>query len=466
MKWVKFLKDFTNPEDKKEFKSGNILQLEDDTADGLIKLKFVEATTAPSEQELVEKAFNDLTENLQKNLEKMVAETLSKLSKTVDDRTRSIVNVTHEETPADKYNRLWKSDGDFINAVLKSSMPGAVADERFTTKAPLGLNTLDDTEGGFLIPETMAQGIWTNIRDNEMSLINRTDQRQTSGNSLKFNTMRETSRKNGYRHAGMQAYWTAEAEEYTKSQPRFDRFNLDLHKLTALYYCTEEELSDAAVSIPGIVNRLAVQAMIFLMNEAFFDGTGVGKPTGILRTPSIITVVPEAGQDSDTILHKNINKMYFRLLPWLRSGAVWMVHPNVEEKLPFIQFNDNASTNSPYPIYFPPGTAALGQGPVFGRLMGLPVIPFEHCRDLGNAGDIVLANWSEYISLVKAGEGIKQSSSIHVRFLYDEVAFKFSFRVGGGTPWVAPIEDLNGTTTRGPFIALGNRAVTPISSGL
>lgn len=462
-KWIKFIKDFKNPSDDKEFKKDSIVEIDEATADSLVGLKYAEITEAPSEKELLEKSFGQMVDNLQKSLETMVVEAVNKVSKNVDDRVKSIVRVTKEETPEEHYSRLWKSEGDFLQAVIKSSQGGQV-DERFTTKSPTGLNTLDDVDGGFLIPDTMASGIWTNMRDNEMSLMGRTDQRSTSGNNLKFNTMRETSRKSGYRHAGMVAYWTAEAAEFTASQPKFNRFGLDLHKLTALYYCTDEELDDASVSIPGVVNRLATQAMMFLVNEALYDGTGVGKPTGILRTDALITVVPEAGQ-VDTILHQNINKMYYRLAPQYRAGAVWLVHPNVEEKLPFIQFNDD-TTGRPVPIYFPPGTDGLSKSPVFGRMMGLPVIPFEHCKDLNYPGDICLANWGEYITLTKAGQGIKQASSIHLRFLYEETAFRFSFRVGGGTPHSAPVEDLNGTQTRGPFVVLGNRSATPISSGL
>lgn len=462
-KWVKFLKDYKNPSDEKEFKKDSILQLDDATADSLIGLKFAEATEAPKDEDIIKQALEGVTANLQSTLEKMVVDTVANVSKNVDERVKSVIRVTKEETPEEQYSRLWKNEGDFLQAVIKSSQ--GTIDERFTTKAPTGLNTLDDKDGAFLIPDTWASGIWTNMRDNEMSLLGRTDQRTTSGNNLKMNAMRETSRKSGYRHAGMLAYWTAEAAEFTASQPKFERFGLDLHKLTALYYATDEELDDASVSIPGVVNRLATQAMMFLVNEALYDGSGVGKPTGILRTDALIKVVPEAGQTATQILHANINKMYYRLAPEYRAGAVWLVHPNVEEKLPFIQFNDD-TTGRPVPIYFPPGTEGLASSPTFGRLMGLPVIPFEHCKDLSVPGDICLANWGEYITLTKAGAGIKQASSIHLRFLYEETAFRFSFRVGGGTPHSSPVTDLNGTQTRGPFVVLGSRETTPTSSGL
>lgn len=462
--WIKFLKDFTDPDGKK-FEKEAVIELDKAVAESLINLKYAEKTEKPAIDKVMETAFKAASEQLTNKLSELVTKSLESVSENIDKRVKGIVNVKHEPTQMDEYSKNFTGDVDFFKAVIKSSAKGVPVDERFTTKAPSGMNTLDDTEGGFLIPDNVASGIMDLVLGDEMSLMARTDQRATSGNNFKTVVAREISRKAGYRHQGMAAYWTEEAGLFVASQPTWSKFSLDLHKITALAYVTEEELDDAAVAVAPILSKLAAKAIMFLVNQSILTGTGVGKPKGILREESLITIEKRSGQGNDKILHRNITQMYARLHPSLRQGAVWLVHPNVEEQLEFIQFDDT-TTAGVYPIYFPSGTSALASKGNLGTMKGLPVIPCEFCSDLGNKGDIILAHMPSYMTLVKANGGIKTATSIHVRFLYEEQAFRFSFRVGGASPWTAPVEDLNGTTLRGPFITLENRTSTPVSSGL
>lgn len=461
--WIKFLKDYNDP-DNKQFKKDAVIELDKATAESLINLKYAEKTEKPAIDKTMEDAFKAASEQLTTKLGELVTKSLDSVSASIDKRITGIVNVKHD-SQADEYSKNFTGDVDFFKAVIKSSQKGVAVDERFTTKAPTGMNTLDDTEGGFLIPDNVASGIMDLVLGDEMSLMGRTDQRTTSGNNFKTVVAREISRKAGYRHQGMAAYWTEEAGLFVASQPTWSKFALDLHKITALAYVTEEELDDASVAIAPILSKLASKAIMFLVNQSILTGTGVGKPKGILREEALITIEKRAGQGAGTILHRNITQMYARLHPSMRAGAVWLVHPNVEEQLEFIQFDDT-TTAGVYPIYFPSGTSALASKGNLGTMKGLPVIPCEFCSDLGNKGDIILAHMPSYMTLVKANGGIKTATSIHVRFLYEEQAFRFSFRVGGASPWTAPVEDLNGTTLRGPFITLENRTSTPVSSGL
>ncbi len=461
--WIKFLKDYTDP-DSQAFKKDQVIEIDEEIGKSLVSLKLAENTEEPKLEKSIEIAFEKATKTLEEALANLVNKSLEEVSKNIDKRVRSVVNVTREATPMEEYSKNFNNDVDFFMAVLQSSQKGHKLDERFT-KAPTGMNTIDDMEGGFLVPDNILQGIMDLMISDEMSLLGRTDQRQTSSNNLKTVVMRETSRKATYRHAGMAAYWLAEADEFTASQPKFGKFSLDLHKLGALAYVTEEELADASVSVAPLLSKLAAKAIMFLVNQAIITGTGVGKPKGILREESLITVQKRAGQGNTTILHRNITQMWSHLHPNLRQGAVWLVHPNVEELLEFVQFDDT-TTAGVYPIYFPAGTTALTQNSILGRMKGAPVIPCEFCSDLGNKGDIILANFGEYMTLTKAGGGIKSMTSAHVRFLYEEMAYRWSFRIGGGSPWTAPIEDLNGSKVRGPFVTLEDRTSTPVSSGL
>jgi len=63
---------------------------------------------------------------------------------------------------------------------------------------------------------------------------------------------------------------------------------------------------------------------------------------------------------------------------------------------------------------------------------------------------------SQYLIVEKTG-GIDASSSIHVRFLYDEQTFKFTFRMDGQPMWNSAVTSYKGNVTRSPFVTLAKR---------
>jgi HK97 family phage major capsid protein len=88
-------------------------------------------------------------------------------------------------------------------------------------------------------------------------------------------------------------------------------------------------------------------------------------------------------------------------------------------------------------------------------LLGKPIIPIEQAAAPGTVGDIVLADLNEYLIIDKGG--IKSSVSIHVRFIYDEQTFKWTYRFDGGPIRNKPLTPYKGTSsTLGPFATLAS----------
>lgn len=463
MKWIKFLKDY------EDHKKDAIVQVEEKIADSLVSLKFAEAAESP-ESDVVKAAIGELGDTIKTLVTAGVAEGMKSFSTELKTKLPAVARDHKKEGMGG-----FENESDFIHAIIRSSHGSGSIDKRLILDqeldvnqkgTPSGLNTRDDVQAGWLVPDTMAAGIWEHVIG-PGTIMEQTDRRTTAGNSLLINGIEETSRKDTYRDGGVLAYWMAEADQYTASNPRFTRKRLELHKLGVLSYCTEEELSDSGTSLGPILSRKAGNAINFKVNEAFIWGSGVGKPLGAMESDCLIVANLVTNQGNNSILHQNINHMYHLLRPELRAGAKWFVHPNLEEQLEYIAFNDvyalgNTSATQ-IPIYLPPG--GLTATP-YGTLKGLPVIPLEYMKDLGSQGDIMLGNYSQYASLTKESGGIQFASSIHVRFLYDEQAFKWSFRIDGQPLWSTPIQDYNGTTVRGPFVTLASRATVSSSSGL
>src|SRR5205823_12056466 len=140
-------------------------------------------------------------------------------------------------------------------------------------------------------------------------------------------------------------------------------------------------------------------------------------------------------------------KMYARMPARLKPGAVWVIHPDIMTQLPVMAIGQQ-------PVWVPPG--GLASAPL-GTLLGRPVVEIEQAEALGTLGDIMLVNLNEYVTITKAGEGLRADQSMHVRFLYDEMAFRWVYRINGQPIWRSALTPFKGSNTLSPFIGLANR---------
>ena len=481
--WVKLLEEYTQKALKKgddpiAFKKDQIIEIEDDDlAKSLIKLGHCEESKKPEG----DMDFDGLEKSLTSLVEKTFETSFKKSLAGFTDKLEKNIPIIHIHDDKQEDYRGFKDEGHFLKCVMESSRAarqGVTPDAALVggqeyidllIKAPSGQNVSNDSEGGFMVVDSMSNRIWDNMENNPASFLPRTDRFETGGNSLPVPKMQETSRKAGagQRHAGIQVGWLDEAGLFSSTKAKVEKDRLELHKLGAVVYFSEEQLEDAPSTWNRRVQRLVPEAIMFEANYSFLHGTGVAQPKGIRREDSAI-VIPSgdragAAQTNHTILHWNLSQMYWR--NWNRDNAIWVVHPDTAQQLEFVLFDDNATVG--VPIYTPINRGLVQPGSViFVGPYGLPMLVHEMALDNGNTGDIGLYDFSQYATLTKVGGGVKTASSIHVRFLYEETAFRFSFRLGGKSFWTAPKEDLHGDTTRSPFTLMASRTGGSTSSGL
>lgn len=315
-------------------------------------------------------------------------------------------------------------------------------------KAPSGLSEGVPADGGFLVGTDRQEGV--RQRDYATGQVWNRAQPITIGansNGVTINALAETSRVNGSRWGGVLGYWLAEADEKTKSKPKFRQMEPKLKKVIALVYATDELLQDTT-ALTSVINATVPKELMFQKDNAAFEGSGVGKPLGITRSPALVTVAKEAGQAAATVLSQNIINM--RARRWAPGSYVWFINQDVEPQLH--QMSLSIGTGGQL-VYMSPGGLS---GSPFGTLYGDPVIPIEHCETLGTVGDIVLADMNQYITINKGG--MQTAESIHVRFVNDESVFRFVERVDGMPTWESALTPFKGTNTQSPFIALATRS--------
>lgn len=327
----------------------------------------------------------------------------------------------------------FKTFGEF--AVAVRATPG---DQRLQGAATTYGNEGTGADGGFAVPPEFRREIWEKVMGEE-NLLTRTDQLVTAGNSITIPKDETTPWQSS---GGVLAYWESEAGAITQSKIALQDATIRLNKLTALVPMTDELMEDAP-ALDSYLRAKAPAKMVSKLNTAVIRGTGVGQPLGILNSGSVITVSKESGpQTADTVIYKNVVNMWSRLYGPCRRNAAWYINQDIEPQLLRMAFDEGATDK--YPVYLPANGAA---GSPYATLMGRPVIPVEACSTLGDLGDIILADLSQYMTVSKGGN-IKTDVSIHLFFDQSLTAYRFVFRVAGQPWWGSTITPQYGTATR------------------
>lgn len=345
--------------------------------------------------------------------------------------------------------KIWRSFGEQMMAVYRAAGPNGTVDSRLSTRAASGLSESVPSDGGFLVQQDFAGELLKRAYDTGLLASRcRRIPLSTNSNGLKINAVDESSRANGARWGGIQAYWENEADQLTGSKPKFRVMDLSLKKLTGLCYATDELLQDAAALESVLIQGFA-EEFGFKMDDAILNGNGAGQPLGILNSDALVAVQKESGQAVGTINVENIVKMWARCWGRSRANAVWYINQDVEPLLYTLRL---VTGDNGVPVYLPAN--GLSDSP-YSTLFGRPVVPIEQCSALGSVGDIILADLSQYLLIDKGG--INAASSIHVRFLYDESVFRFIYRVDGQPIWNKPLQPYKGSGTLSPYVALQAR---------
>ena len=216
-----------------------------------------------------------------------------------------------------------------------------------------------------------------------------------------------------------------------------------------------EELFEDAVALDARLQRVASACFAYEINKAIVRGDGVGKPLGLLVASAStaagggprLVVAAESGQGAGTIIGKNVTNMYSRRPPSSKRRLVWLYNVDIEPQLD--QLNFTAGSTAAQWLY----TTSLRETSE-NRLKGARMIESEHCSALGTEGDLILWDPMAYGAIVKT-TGIKQAVSMHLRFDYGELVYRWAFRMDARPMWDDVLTPANGNS-RAPIITLNS----------
>jgi HK97 family phage major capsid protein len=341
--------------------------------------------------------------------------------------------------------------GEQLQAVIRASRSGGHSIDPRLLAGPAGASEAVPSDGGFLVQKDFsAELLMRAYQTGQITSRCRKIPISGNANGLKINAIDEDSRADGSRWGGILAYWVNEAATLTGSKPKFRRIELQLEKLIALCYATDELLEDAA-ALEAVIQKGFAEEMVFKVEDAIINGTGAGQPLGILNSGALITQAKDAADTGAVLTTNDVLAMDARLWVPSMKSAVWLADVTVKPQL--FKLVLGAPSLGQILLYTPPNSANEGVG---GMLMGKPVIFHEHGAVLGTPGDFILADLDQYVMIDKGG--VRQDYSIHVNFLTDEGVFRFVYRVDGEPWWKKPLTPKSGGSTLSPFIDLATRS--------
>ena len=454
-KWVILLQDWSG------HKKGTRIELAVASADQLIQQSIAQEDKGNPVNEAATQIAQAVTQSIKDALPAMIAAEVQRSvtstaaggdTATIDSARPGSQAITRTHDNAlDDPSGGFKSFAEFAVSVYRADKPGRrQVDERLLiSRAASGMSEGDDAGGGYLVPTQHLGGL-LKLAWAKAPITSRCRQIPMSSNKIDMPMIRNTDRRTGFRNGGIQVYWLAEAAQKTKSQPKFGKVGLELNEMAGLVFVTNTLLEDSPISLEPLLGEMFAEEFALVMDDAVLRGAGAGLPLGILNAPALLAQPAEANQPPATILAENILGMWSRMWGGSLGTCVWMYNTECLQQLMtmFIPMGVNS-----LPVFMPP--TGLSGSP-YGTILGRPAIPMEQCSALGTIGDIMLCDFSYYL-IGQKSKTIETTTSIHLRFDYDETAFRYVMRADG-QPWLdGPITPMQGSVTKSPFVALATR---------
>lgn len=328
----------------------------------------------------------------------------------------------------------WQNFGEFVSAVHAGQ-----ADVRLRA-----LVSGIPSDGGFLVPSEYSSELFNVSLESEV-VRPRARVFPMSSGSRKIPATAIGSHSS-HLFGGLVATWSAESSTLPDNAPKFRSMELNASKLTC-YTTTSNEWLDDGLNAEQIISETFSSGLSWFLDRAFLTGDGAGKPLGILNSSCLVTVAKESGQAANTIEYANLTKMSARLHPASWSNSVWVIHPSAIPQLMQLSVVVG-SGGSHIPVL-------RDQQGAFS-LLGRPVVVTEKLETLGDVGDILFADFSQY------GIGMRRElrldSSAGPRFQQDEVSWRMISRVDGQPLWPEALTPQSGSDTLSPFVTLAERA--------
>jgi len=332
----------------------------------------------------------------------------------------------------------YRSFGEMASLVMNR-----MSDERLKRSMSEGVVS----DGGALVPPAYASQVWDTALESEVVRPRATilDMSKYPSNELNVPAWVIGDHSSNL-YGGISTYWKHEGATLTDSDPEPRMLKFVAKKLTGLCKVTDELIQDA----PGLISDLTHVfggSLGFELDDKFLTGSGSGEPKGILNAACLKEVSKEGGQTATTFTYQNAVDMLAGLPPGSYKRAAWFCHPSVVPQLATMSITIGTAGS-----HIPVLKESNGQW----TLLTLPVVFTEKLPALGTAGDVLLADMSQYAIATRSE--LRVDTSIHPYFTSGHTAMRFVTRLDAQPAWDEALTLKDGSTTVSPFVVCETRS--------
>jgi len=310
----------------------------------------------------------------------------------------------------------------------------------------------DAEEGGYLVPPAVSEAMLERVKT-ESDVFSNAVIIPMAVPKLEIPLLEDFDESQGVVDGNVLWQWIAEGDQNTNTNIKLGKVELELFMLSGQARISNRLLKYSKPSVDALVSRSFERGLRLAMNKAVLRGTGAGQPLGVIGHNATIPVAKEGGQAADSLVYDNVLEMMAVLYSaddGLGSG-IWYANKNL-----FPQMGK---------LSLAVGAGGSGVFLVNGQIQGAPALQFlglalrlsRYMSSKGDAGDIGLFDWTQYLIGQPTGQQLETAQSIHLRFDYNESTFRFNTEMGGMPWWPEKYTPLFGDQ-QSPFVTLAERA--------
>lgn len=268
------------------------------------------------------------------------------------------------------------------------------------TRGTTILSTSPDSQGGYLVPPEYQKRI-------QDELSKRMILRRLSKTIHTKSTTLITLGK------GKPTFtWIDENGAYPQTDLSFGQTSISAYKMGGFIKLSEELLSDSAVNIEEYVLSAMVDAVENLQEDAFLNGDGNKKPTGVLSAQVGVTTAKAKEVTTDELLD-----LMYLVKSSYRTNAVWLISDSLELVLRKLKDNDGQ-------YIWQPAITADAPNMLFGK----PVYTSDFMPSVGaNAKAAVFGDFNYYTIADRGSYELLRLNEVFA--LNGQIGFRASARV-------------------------------------
>ena len=320
----------------------------------------------------------------------------AELSKPVNTPITTRPGAAKEETKTGRASDAYRKN--FWNA-MRSKTP----DRSITDALQIGT----DSEGGYLIPDEFERTLLSGLEENNIFRTLANIIQTTSGD-----------RKIPIVASHGSAAWVDEEGAYSESDDAFAQITLGAYKLGTMMKVSDELLNDSVFDLENYLSGEFARRIGNAEEDAFINGDGVGKPTGILAAKGggEIGVTTSSGT---AFTADDLINLYHSLLTPYRKKAVWLMNDSTVQFIRKLKDSNGQYLWQPSLVAGTPNT-----------ILGCPVMVSRYMPEIG-AGNkaVAFGDFSYFWIADQQGRSFMRLNELFAA--HGQVGFRGSQRVDG-----------------------------------